>query len=510
MPARATASPSFECKDIRAEESILGDKWEAVYSCATECSGEHFRKAMMNIIRQPNVNSTVILRADILTEDVYSRDTNEVQHLIPEGSVDVPEIDPETMPLTVNPDDTAPRRVEMGPLGDHLDVSFVRRIVPRNPRRDAVTNQTCLVYSGKEGEDTCIVVYITHIDAIDQCPYYLPPARGVAIAYHKNELSVHYLLFDGSHEDQLPVKERDSTERGLRIAYRLLQTSHKHSKGVMEGYKKRVNHDVVVDKVGFQDTYILLKQKYAKTLVANWAESTDPNKHVFEDLSIAAFLIQLWKQTYDSKDIFEFLDLGCGNGLLVHILLQEGYKGYGIDVRARKSWSVYGEETAECLKEQVVIPKSILDPTRPEHQKLLSDPFVNVLDDEEMPKNTFLIGNHSDELTVWIPLFNRPFMVIPCCSHALNGTKHRYPAKSPENKSGYAALVDHVEFIAEKVGWKVEKERLRIPSTRNAAVIGREKLHNDVSIAQAIADEGGAEGWAKNTMALRSKKPRDH
>lgn len=27
-----------------------------------------------------------------------------------------------------------------------------------------------------------------------------------------------------------------------------------------------------------------------------------------------------------------FVDLGCGNGFLVHILTSEGYKGYGIDL----------------------------------------------------------------------------------------------------------------------------------------------------------------------------------
>ncbi|GMF07695.1 unnamed protein product [Ambrosiozyma monospora] len=97
--------------------------------------------------------------------------------------------------------------------------------------------------------------------------------------------------------------------------------------GVMNGYQKRVNHDLVVSKVAFQDRYIKLKQKYAKSLVDNWSESTDPRKHVFEDIAIAAFLIEFWNKIYEDKQQFEFRDLGCGNGLLCYILIMEGYRG---------------------------------------------------------------------------------------------------------------------------------------------------------------------------------------
>ena len=59
----------------------------------------------------------------------------------------------------------------------------------------------------------------------------------------------------------------------------------------------------------------------------NWGESTDPRKHVFEDIAIAAFIIEYWKLNSFEPEKFEFRDLGCGNGLLVHILILEGYKG---------------------------------------------------------------------------------------------------------------------------------------------------------------------------------------
>ena len=41
-------------------------------------------------------------------------------------------------------------------------------------------------------------------------------------------------------------------------------------------------------------TYKLLKDKYAGQLVANWSESSDPEKSVHEDIGIAAYLSCLW------------------------------------------------------------------------------------------------------------------------------------------------------------------------------------------------------------------------
>lgn len=61
-----------------------------------------------------------------------------------------------------------------------------------------------------------------------------------------------------------------------------------------------------------------------------------------EDIAIAAYLISLWQKYHTSKP--SFLDLGCGNGLLVYILSQEGYQGFGIDVRKRKIWDRYPED----------------------------------------------------------------------------------------------------------------------------------------------------------------------
>uniref|UniRef100_A0A8C6WSR8 tRNA (uracil-O(2)-)-methyltransferase n=1 Tax=Neogobius melanostomus TaxID=47308 RepID=A0A8C6WSR8_9GOBI len=128
--------------------------------------------------------------------------------------------------------------------------------------------------------------------------------------------------------------------------------------------------------------YQQLKEKY-KALVKVWPEVTDPEKFVYEDVAIATYLLVLWSEERREKDLNDpqsFVDLGCGNGLLVHILINEGHPGKGIDVRRRKIWDMYGPQTV--LEEEAITP---------------SESFL-------FPDADWLIGNHSDELTPWIPV----------------------------------------------------------------------------------------------------------
>lgn len=551
-------------QDILQNESILGPEWVSLYETTIPFQTEHFETAMSNLIKQPNINSTVILRADVLIENTYTYaedkepEINNFKSELADIKPDIPTSSSDEIILEKNLDDIAVRNIPLKP-SHRPKVQIVRRIVPRNPFKDYIINQTCLITELKSEEsstdyDSTLIVYTPHIDNVEDCPFYLPTVQTVGILYQPGKLSVHYVPFNPTTITDFRSLRQDN--RDIRIAFRLLQTAKKHSTGVMEGYQKRVKHDLVVSKVAFQDRYISLKKKYSKTLVDQWVESTDPGKHVFEDIAIAAFLIELWSKIYKSKDEFEFRDLGCGNGLLVHLLISEGYKGVGIDARARKSWKVYPEEVQENLKEQVIIPSVLLrphpsvkalapnltdngrvfqvpvsnrgllldtDPSVPviayySSSSLLKSNKVNVT---EFPENTFIIGNHSDELTCWIPLLGYPFLVIPCCSHALSGARIRYASKRKPNQansnqakanSTYAGLVDHVELLAKEVGWKVEKEMLRIPSTRNAAIIGyeRDPKKSAKSVYDLLVMEGGAEGWVENTMALTSKNPRNH
>ncbi|KAH0616322.1 hypothetical protein JD844_027351 [Phrynosoma platyrhinos] len=93
-----------------------------------------------------------------------------------------------------------------------------------------------------------------------------------------------------------------------------------------------------------------LKEKY-KEIVKVWPEVTNPEKFVYEDVAIAAYLLILWEDERAERGLSKkqsFVDLGCGNGLLVHILSNEGHPGKGIDVRRRRIWDMYGPNT--CLE----------------------------------------------------------------------------------------------------------------------------------------------------------------
>lgn len=578
----------YDGKLLISEKSRLGEPWVPVYETAVDFESLHFETAMSNLIKQPNINSTVIMRADILKENTYdieNGDSTFVSKLI-DKFPDFPSENPLDEILHRYLDDVKLRTISLddSELKLKTKCEVVRRIIPRNPFKDHIINQTCLVLSSANAntekntnlnDDSVLVVYVPHIQNDEEIPFYLPPVYGVGILYHNSTLSIQYLPFEyekylQSPKLENPLRTLEAAERPIRIALRLLQTSSKHSHGAKSGYEKRVNHDVVVPKIAFQNRYIALKKKYSSNLVNLWCESTDPKKHVFEDIAIAAFLIELWTLKYNNKTEFEFRDLGCGNGLLVHILHMEGYTGKGIDARARKSWSTYPEEVQKNLLEQIIIPSVLLKP-HPSLSKLVpnvtdncryfqapqvplgaskdendsADNDTNTKDKdvslayyssanllrssqvcttEDFPENTFIIGNHSDELTCWIPLLGYPFMVIPCCSHALSGNKVRYsprkqnPGQS-QNLSTYGALVDHVEDISKLMGWVVEKEMLRIPSTRNAAIIATKKQpmfvdENDeitkTRILDILAVEGGAEGWVENSITLMKKAPRNH
>lgn len=204
-----------------------------------------------------------------------------------------------------------------------------------------------------------------------------------------------------------------------------------------------------------------------------------------------------------------FVDVGCGNGLLVFILASEGYTGYGVDLRARKSWALYPSTTD--LRTATLSPVDLLDAKAP--------PF---------PLNSFLVGNHADELTPWIPLFaastpGASFLNIPCCLHDFTGHFTRgvhtippsflaslpsppsddppptfdaqstlptistdphhsllkpfyAPTSSALHSGRYFAYQSYLAHITLRCGFWPEREALRIPSTKNFGFLGRRRV----------------------------------
>ncbi|XP_064612826.1 probable tRNA (uracil-O(2)-)-methyltransferase [Liolophura sinensis] len=214
---------------------------------------------------------------------------------------------------------------------------------------------------------------------------------------------------------------------------------------------------VPVDKYALK--YQHLKQKYGTELVKIWPESTDPQKFVYEDIAIATYLLLLWEEERQKTGLTHrqrFVDLGCGNGLLAYILTMEGHRGLGIDVRRRKIWDMFGSTVN--LQESSITPSAC----------------------SLFPEYDWLIGNHSDELTPWIPVmaarssYTCSYFVLPCCLHDFD---RRFSLKE-SGRSQYRTYLDFVMEVGKVCGFEVLEDTLRIPSTKRVCFVGNKRTYN--------------------------------
>jgi tRNASer (uridine44-2'-O)-methyltransferase len=550
---------------------LSGAAWTPMVQAFCDFTPEIFASVMENLVRNPNLQTTWLFRADILSDSSRgdNSDSRESKDSSLGGGKSIAEFE-----------------------GLEPTRTVIRRLVPRNEQRDAAMLQSVTWYrsskasraedgrSAAEGSLLSLVVYTPIISQSSgeegtlDLPFYHPNVRALAFLHKWNPssnstdqdkqngtLSIHYRLIHPS----------DAADNRLqRTALRLLQVCHKHGEGALRGYEKRVRHDMLVPQARFQERYKELKKKYAKNLTENWAESTDPGKHVFEDLGIAAFLMELWGEMYvyghcgnngrdedcrgekNERTPFPgFVDIGCGNGLLVYILQKEGYRGWGFDARSRKSWAHYTliHDGVPSLQQKVLLPSIVSTSEHPlENGGSAYTGQGGAIHGEDVhdgvfPKGTFIISNHADELTPWTPLVAAlsecPFIMIPCCSHNLSGAKFRAPipsqksspsdvlqlpttesstngtkppAKSkPGAKSAYASLVEWTSSLALECGFETEREMLRIPSTRNTAVVGRRRTgpwegksfeERERDIKEIAERFGGCEGYLERVVAL--------
>ncbi|QIX01089.1 hypothetical protein AMS68_006606 [Peltaster fructicola] len=503
---------------------VVKEEWQIIRKLPCSFPAEIFTQVMLNLIRNPNITSSHLFRGDVYfdreaTDEVDQ--TKAIQHL-------QPAFRPRTTSLP----------------GWTLERTIVRQLVPRNTQLDKHLVQTCQFFTKlDEGLEEHLVVYTPHVDTPDAVPFYHPKVAQLSFKHDWQDgldpvagsLTLAYRLF--------PDTELD--ERLQRTGLRLLDTIHKHGQGQLAGYEKRVHLDKIIPQKTYQDTYTNLKNKYGRHLVDNWVEVTDPGKHVFEDIGIAAFLIELWKVLY--PDTFPgFVDIGCGNGLLTFLLISEGYSGFGFDARQRKTWSIFPENVRACLRQQLLVPEIFLSEA---HEGYHNGMFQ---------VGTFIVSNHADELTVWTPLLaylnQSAFIAIPCCSYSLAGARFRAPptvrsqkvtARLPQQEaettagqaaetgslkrtlvqkkmaSAFSTLCTYVESVAAAVGFEPEREVLRIPSTRNQSIIGRSsgsaplELRRSV-VCKLVEDELGqtldqiAKEWIVRAEKLTQKPASGH
>lgn len=262
--------------------------------------------------------------------------------------------------------------------------------------------------------------------------------------------------------------------------------------------QEQVESHQLIDSESYNKTYAELKEKYGQNLEEGWKESTDPKKFIYEDIAIASYLIVLWKQKRkESEALQSFVDLGCGNGLLVYILTQEGHRGYGIDLRKRKIWDQFPPETD--LREEAIIPS----------------------DESLFPDVDWIIGNHSDELSPWVSViaarssFNSNYFLLPCCAFEFSGVK--YQRKSGK-KSQYLSYVDYLMTVSAACGFSDTKlDRLKIPSTKRICLVGTkrsyeeenfklqcDKIQNFINEANSWQSKGNSDKWSE-TFTPREK-----
>ena len=498
------------------------DQWQSSpeyeqYGC--NLSLFKFREVTDLLLENPNLNSTHLFRADILSDTARVLKTNSEK----QEHLNITITDP--LPQSKIHDDFT----IIPPIDDAtLKRSVLRRLIPRNQQLDKPLVQTCHVYSLADGGEA--VVYVPHADE-ENMPWYHPPVKALAYIFTCSPntesrsagsatLTIRFVPFKTSQE---PIPQRlhrtfiSLLNTFIRLAKNPAPNTVGSSASANPSSASRSTHpsaikDTIIPQHLVQDTYADLKQKYASDLIARWVEKTEPSKHVFEDIMIAAFLIKLWKQMYHHTPFPGFVDIACGNGVLVYIFIKEGYNGFGLDARRRKTWEVLGID--EYLQERIMVPKPFLDSLPLATENVLSDTDIH---DGMFPPNTFIISNHADELTPWTPILAAlsspgsplPFLAIPCCSHALSGARYRYSPKDAlpaaksigeeeqsasgdlralraqkakaathdDDKSMYACLTKKVIAIAEEVGFEdVEMTLMRIPSTRNIGVFGGRKM----------------------------------
>ncbi|KAG7095041.1 hypothetical protein E1B28_005831 [Marasmius oreades] len=502
--ARPRFSPTacqLQFELTNARKTDYDDKlWIPLISCPAKFPPELFEIAASQLIHHPEYNSTLILRSETL------------QNLTDQDAF--PECTPQ--------------------LQDYHKVRCIhRKLLPRRPGRDAALEQYCTLYAANsrnyeapDSETVPTTLVLTPIVTPESpLPYYHPTVSHLAFRFlmekDKGILRIEAI--------PLPNTSLDPNARLYRTCLALLDTLHRYGWGAMTNYQKRVQHDIHVPREEYQDLYLVMRERH-KNLVDAWQEVTDPLKHVFEDIGIATYLMLLWKRTFTSENPMEdsseqaepwkrwprppggFVDFGCGNGLLTHILVSEGYDGHGFDVRARASWSTYPPHTQAKLYVYAF------------------DPLSSTIGSDHLQPGAFIIANHADELTPWTPVVSTlisasGYLSIPCCAWTFDSKYERssnqpFPLPSDEslesfttrlnlggdgsNTSSYTMFRIWLATLSLHCGWQVECETLRIPSTRNWAIIGRKRLE---LVPDQVA-HGHVEGILQNVQARRLFKPR--
>ena len=94
----------------------------------------------------------------------------------------------------------------------------------------------------------------------------------------------------------------------------------------------------------------------------------------------------------------------------------------------------------------------------------------------------WVIGNHSDELTPWIPIiaaktsYNCKFFLLPCCAYNLDGSKYN---RKNSTASQYTEYLIYIRNLCMECGFNTKTDRLKIPSTKRICFISEFRTYKE-------------------------------
>jgi len=303
------------------------------------------------------------------------------------------------------------------------------------------------------------------------------------------------------------------------------------------------------------DTYKYIFHKHTTRIcrILNIDENVHESKafnHVKEQLGIVSHLVHIWSQLYTrpsknkSDDVCDqgrkrvwkgFVDIGCGNGVVVDVLNKEGWSGWGFDARYQTSWARFDQDTQVLIEHMILRPmgrdvkKPIMfqsqtcgidndDDNEGQNQGLKASQTAH---DGLFEKGTWIVSKHGDEITPWIPILATlsgcPFFAVPCCPYDLDG-KEVYSlapasfllakgvAGGRNKEKKHLVYVEYIENLCSKLGIRISREYLEIPGSRNLALV-RVLEENDNLKAEDVGKYDGREndcGVETNLDIVRS------
>ncbi|KZP21002.1 DUF1613-domain-containing protein [Athelia psychrophila] len=538
----------------------LSDEWIPIASCPAAYSPLIFEEAVLTLVNHPEYNSTLILRSDVVSDTRLSSEDEPPLRAPRLGALQATRRIHRVL---------LPRRPGRDGALEQLCTFYSTFKPDKQCLPVCDQSQDQHQHHEDDSQDAPTdTVILTPLPGPSGLPYYHPAVAHLAMRYLPGSaplLRIEVLFPEVDSEARKEALKPGS--KLARQCTTLLQHLHRYTPSYtpQSAHDRLFSREEYQDLYLAMRAFLESDAGKQETghegwteMVSKWKERTgmDGAKHVYEDVGIACWLMLLWRDTFApppidppssaqpsasdstteeasrssdightscpqepsiasspqesnseaprwaewSRPMNGFLDLGCGNGLLTHILLTAGYQGRGVDVRTRPSWQYFPSSTQQNLHVKALDPLEILDPV---------DLHMNEEGEEQWKDDdwdgVWLIGNHADELTPWLPLLatllpTSGYASIPCCAWGFDARWERGSALyCPTSDHGGAKTLITEDFISSlhlgggansntttyagyriwlaslhaHVGWKVEVDTLRIGSTRAWAIVGR-------------------------------------